>query len=250
MTTPDAPNRRAALAFLAAAALAPAIGCSSSPRTRRYAPSSSAPGPRWPDLPIDRYTPRNRSAVITRPEALSAPSGVKRRAEWATVAAIPRRMDRMQPVRRLTVHHDGMPPVQLRNASDVASRIDLIRRAHQRQGWGDIGYHYVVDPFGQVWEGRPLSWQGAHVAAQNQGNLGVMVLGNFQKQRPTAAQLDALDRFVAAQMNAHRIPVARVHTHQEFAPTACPGRSLQAHMTTARRPAGRLAMLTNQRSFG
>ncbi len=159
-------------------------------------------------------------------------------------------MDKMLPVRRLTVHHDGMAPVNLRSSRDVSARIDLIRRAHQQRGWGDIGYHYIVDPLGEVWEGRPLSWQGAHVANQNPGNLGVLVMGNFQQQRPTAAQLSALDRFVASRMTAHRINLSNVYTHQELAPTECPGRSLQSHMASTRRPTGHLAMLSVGRSIG
>jgi len=154
-------------------------------------------------------------------------------------------MDRMKPVRRLTVHHDGMPPVTLTSPRDVAARIDLIRRSHLRRGWGDIGYHYIVDPMGAVWEGRPLTWQGAHVAHQNPGNLGVLTLGNFQVQQPTPAQIATLDRFVASRMGVYHLSLPRVYTHQELAPTECPGRALQRHMTTTRRPTGRLAALAH-----
>ena len=156
----------------------------------------------------------------------------------------------MLPVRRITVHHDGMPPVDLRSSAEVASRIDMIRQSHQRRGWGDIGYHYIVDASGTVWEGRPLSWQGAHVANQNPGNLGVLVLGNFQAQTPTGAQLSALDRFIASRLEAYRLGVSSVVTHQELAPTECPGRALQAYMSSTRRPSGRLAMLVPARSLG
>lgn len=247
-TTEADPIRRAALASVVAAALLPAVGCgTTSSRRRRYA--SDAPSPRWPDLPPSS-TPTRPPVGSTRAPVAAMPTNVRRRSDWAQNAPIPRRMDRMLPVRRLTVHHDGMPPVDLRTSKDVAARIDLIRRAHQGRGWGDIGYHYIVDPMGNVWEGRPLRWQGAHVAGNNQGNLGVMVLGNFQQQRPTNAQLDALDRFIAAQLSARRLRVSNVYTHQEFAPTECPGRSLQAHMTSTRRPTGRMAMLSTARSLG
>ncbi len=244
---PADPFRRAALASIVAAAVLPAVGCGSTSR-RRYA--SDAPSPRWPDLPSSGYTPvtARRAPELSRQPAIAA--SFKRRADWASTAPIPRRMDKMLPVRRLTVHHDGMPPVDLRSPGEVAARIDLIRRAHQNRGWGDIGYHYIVDPFGTVWEGRPLSWQGAHVAGNNEGNLGVMVLGNFQQQHPTSAQLDTLDRFVAAQVSGRHMNVSNVYTHQEFAPTECPGRSLQAHMTRTRKPSGRLAVLATGHSLG
>ena len=134
-----------------------------------------------------------------------------------------------------------MPPVWLSNRQDVASRIDLIRQSHHSNGWGDIGYHYIVDPFGQVWEGRPLMYQGAHVKDQNVRNLGVLALGNFESQRPTSAQVSTLERFLVYQMRANRVPVTRVQTHRELASTLCPGRNMQYAMNQLRGGSGTLA---------
>lgn len=124
---------------------------------------------------------------------------------------------------------------------DVAHRIDSIRQAHQNAGWGDIGYHFIIDPFGQVWEGRPLAFQGAHVHDHNVRNLGVLTLGNFELQTPTAAQRSALSQFVALRMKQHRVPLVRVHTHRELTSTLCPGRNLQWVMNQLRSSAGALA---------
>ena len=69
----------------------------------------------------------------------------------------------------------------------------MIRRGHvNHNGWADIGYHFAVDRAGRVWSCRPLVWQGAHVKDRNEGNIGVLVLGNFEIERPTSAQLNAL----------------------------------------------------------
>ena len=150
-------------------------------------------------------------------------------------------MDRMLPPRRITIHHDGMDPVALHSKADVAHRLDQIRRSHLTRNFGDIGYHYIIDPMGGVWEGRPMMWQGAHVANQNPHNIGVMCLGNFEVERPTSAQLDSLDRFTSQLMRMYRIPVSEVKTHRELASTQCPGRNLQPHINRARR--GALAMV-------
>ena len=243
-------TRRWALAGIAGAVMLPAIGCASGGSSRRYR-EASAPAPRWPELPSRGVLERRHAERIAPRSDHPTPDAVfHRRSEWATSGVIPRRMDRMLPVRRVTIHHDGMPPVDLRSPSAVAARINLIRQSHQQRGWGDIGYHYVVDPRGEVWEGRPLSWQGAHVANQNPGNLGVLVLGNFERQAPTPAQLDALDRFVASRLGAYGLGLGSVYTHQELAPTACPGRHLQRHMARTRGPQGRLAMLATGGSLG
>jgi len=152
-------------------------------------------------------------------------------------------MNRQSPIYRVTVHHDGMPPVALRSRAEVAARIELIRLSHLRRGFGDIGYHFIIDPLGGIWEGRPLSWQGAHVANQNPGNLGVVNLGNFETQEPTRAQLASLDAFVAMQMRRFRVPLGRLYTHRELASTLCPGRNMQAHMVSARKRGGSLYLL-------
>lgn len=210
--------------------------------------SASLPSVRWPTLedkpavaakPLPKYEPLPPRPTPS-PLPAPGPAGVLPRSAWASAGVIPARMNRMLPVQRITIHHDGMPPVPLRTRGDVAARIDQIRLSHNQRGWGDIGYHFVIDPAGNVWEGRPLAWQGAHVGNQNEGNLGVLVLGNFQEQRPTGAQVGALDDFVRDMMRTYRVPVGRVHTHRELAKTECPGRNLQPHINTARGPGGAL----------
>ena len=144
-------------------------------------------------------------------------------------------------VNKITIHHEGSSPFYSTNQGDVARRLESIRAGHVSKGWADIGYHYVIDPAGRVWQGRPTSLQGAHVKDENPGNLGVMVLGNFESQRATPAQLATLDQFVASQMRQYGVSVRNVYTHRELRPTACPGRSLQAYMLQTRASAGRMA---------
>jgi hypothetical protein len=152
----------------------------------------------------------------------------------------------MLPVGRITIHHDGMDAFTSTSQGDAAARLEIIRRAHVGQrGYADIGYHYIVDPGGRVWEGRSVRYQGAHVKDNNEGNVGVMCLGNFDLHRPSSAQIAALDRFVAGQMRRYNVPINRVQTHQEINPTACPGRNLQQYMVATRgnRGAMRLAVV-------
>lgn len=199
-----------------------------------------------PHLPTSGPAPMH-----TRPPALGAmtgPSGVIPRREWTSAPPNLALINPMNGINRITVHHDGMPPVSLRTKSDAATRLEQIRRAHvaphpnqENKPWADIGYHYIIDPQGRIWEGRPIQYQGAHVMNNNEHNLGVMVLGNFDEQRPTSEALASLDAFVADRMQAYRVSLSRVFTHQEINPTACPGRNLQAYMVSTRSGRGRLA---------
>ena len=209
--------------------------------------SGDTPGVNWPVGRTPGST-TERPRVATgdrdwkRPEPWSGstpmpslPRNIKPRSAWAQARPIPQRMDRMLPARRITIHHDGMDPVSLRTNSDVAHRLEQIRQSHLTRDFGDIGYHFIIDPRGNVWEGRPLTWQGAHVGRQNENNIGVMCLGNFEVERPTSDQLDGLNEFVASLMRTYRIPVREVKTHRELASTACPGRYLQPHVNRVRR---------------
>jgi hypothetical protein len=176
------------------------------------------------------------------------PSGVISRSQWARFG-VARKDDifDMNGIRRITVHHDGMPPTALATSRQVAARIEQIRQSHVvGRGWADLGYHYVIDPAGRIWEGRSIRYQGAHVKDQNENNLGVLVMGNFDQQTPTPAALAALDRFLAGQMQQYRIALSAVRTHMERAPTACPGRNLQQYMVRTRSGGGNLLALATR----
>jgi hypothetical protein len=221
---PQASRRRFMLLGLSALL----AGCAEPRLVRRL------PGPAWEARPAPRPPVEGPPvAAAPRPAGPSFP-GVFTRGQWASGHPIPSRMNTMLPVRWITVHHDGMDPFTGDDARAAAHRLDAIRRAHVNRGWGDIGYHFAVDRAGNVWEGRPLAFQGAHVKNHNEYNIGVVALGNFDRQEPTRSQLAALHRHVRVLMSAFNIPATRLRTHQEWAPTACPGRNLQRYMVTAR----------------
>jgi hypothetical protein len=221
--------------------------CAGSKQTR-------LPGPYWSDPGAATVSNDLHSApgpTPTTPPDFTPPSGIVPRSMWARSGvarvggadgAFP-----MNGIHRITVHHDGMPPVSLASTNQVAARIEQIRESHvMGRGWADLGYHYVVDPSGRIWEGRSTRWQGAHVKNQNENNLGVLVMGNFEVQTPTSAALASLDRFIASQMQRYNIAMGAVRTHQERAPTECPGRHLQAYMIRTRSGSGQLYAMASR----
>lgn len=192
------------------------------------------------ELPPDYSAPRPQSLpsngpTVTPSQPTTGMNGVIARPTWAKGNPIPGRMDRMTRITRITVHHDGMgTPFNSDTSGGAMSRMESIRRSHLNRGWGDIGYHYVVDRGGRVYEARPMYWQGAHVKYNNPGNIGVMCLGNFEIQKPTAAQTEGLRRHLARLMSMHNVSVRSLYTHKELRPTLCPGRSLQPFMDSIR----------------
>ncbi len=200
---------------------------------------SPRPIPPRPVEPPSRPDVIQQATAIPKPLPPAVPQwrpNVIARSAWARGEPDPRRMNRMLPIRHITVHHDGMDPFFATDPASVSAHLEGIRRLHRRKGWGDIGYHFAVDAAGRVWEGRSLGWQGAHVKDHNPGNIGIVVLGNFERQSPSEAQLAAVRRHVTMLMRVYNVPKSRVHTHQEWqgANTACPGASLQRSLERMR----------------
>jgi hypothetical protein len=165
------------------------------------------------------------------------------RTRWTNAQPKWRLSKPMNGVQLITLHHDAIDSRGLTSERDSIDRLNSIRNSHLQRGseWLDIGYHYIVDPSGRVWQGRPISIEGAHVAKTNDHNLGIMCMGNFDQHSPTRAQIEALDAFVASQMKLYRVPLSRVYTHQELKSTACPGRNLQRYLVASRGRGGRIA---------
>lgn len=120
-----------------------------------------------------------------------------------------------------------------RSAADVRTLLCGIRNYHMSSGnsdgtpWSDIGYHYLIDWKGRVWQGRKVEKQGANVSGMNPGTIGVALMGDFERQRPTAAQLAALEKTLAYLVFTYKISPMAIHGHHEYMATQCPGRYLE-----------------------
>lgn len=148
----------------------------------------------------------------------------------------------MLQVMRITIHHAGFQePWLFDDQSTTAEHLEFIRRFHtdpppQGRGWADIGYHFAIDRAGRVWQGRSLSYQGAHVRNHNGNNLGIVVLGNFDIQQPPLSQIESLKSFIALLRKLYAIPSMEIWGHCELAdePTSCPGEHLLDHIGAIR----------------
>ena len=171
----------------------------------------------------------------TGPGAVSVAQvgGLIRRASWRARRANRSELSRASsPWRWITVHHSV---VRTEDTSAAASfdTVRGIQRDHMdSKGWGDIGYHFLIDPAGRVIEGRELIWQGAHAGGQNNiGNVGICLLGNFDEDQPTRASIASLDRLVLELQQKLGIPRLNVRPHRAWKETACPGRHLMPWFT-------------------
>ena len=143
-----------------------------------------------------------------------------------------------RPPSRITIHHTA--GLQALSREDTLQEARRMQAYHQdERGWTDLGYHFLIDGRGRVVAGRPLEARGAHAEGDNEGNIGVALMGDFSRQRPTAAQVESLSRLVAYLSARYGIdPSRRLTTHRHLDRTDCPGRNLEALLAKLRRDAG------------
>lgn len=113
------------------------------------------------------------------------------------------------PVERLVIHDTGCVagrPGCNNKDLDALTIIQGIFRFHAAtRGWGDIGYHYVIDYDGKIYEGRlgGNGVRGAHLYYDRQcqnfnlGTIGIALLGNYQNRPVPSQMLESLQKLVA-----------------------------------------------------
>jgi uncharacterized protein with LGFP repeats len=119
----------------------------------------------------------------------------------------------------------------------------------QSRNWCDIGYNFVVDRFGNIYEGRRggmrLPVRGAHTGIYNTDSTGISMLGNFDTSQLTTAMQNALVRLVGWRLGTayetgtgtERLAgktFQRISGHRDAMATACPGKYGYAFLPTLR----------------
>ena len=160
-----------------------------------------------------------------------------RRRDWKA-PAMRRNQRAMNGVKRITVHHTGSH----RGFIGKSDReiVQMIERYHRNERkWATIGYHYLVGHDGAVYEGRPANIQGAHVARNNSNNLGIAMIGDFNKKAPTAKQLSTLHGLLREQQRKYRVKNNKIYGHKDLGKTVCPGKFLYNWLQDYKRKANR-----------
>ncbi len=157
--------------------------------------------------------------------------GLIYRSAWNAAPSQPSKMDAHQgPWEWITVHHSAMEIDSTSSIPRSQGRSEVLRiqTSHVRgRGYGDVGYHFLIDRDGHVYEGRSLAWRGAHAHGENNlGNIGICLLGNFEYERPTSASKAALHNLIAALQQSYGIGNTHVVGHSHWKATQCPGHHL------------------------
>jgi hypothetical protein len=196
------------------------------------------------------------SRVLRRAIASVAAPQIVPRAGWSADESLVRQPPQTAAsLRYVVVHHTAGRNGYARE--DVPAILRAIQVFHVRaNAWNDIGYNFLVDRFGTVYEGRAggvtRNVVGAHALGFNTGSSGVAVLGDFEGAQVSPAAEAAVARVVAWRLDAAHvdplttmtvvsggsdrfpsgIPVflRAVSGHRDTGFTACPGASLYARL--------------------
>jgi len=229
-----------------------------------------------PDIGIEPGPANVASAAVDQPAIIS-------RAGWGADESL--RFDgsghetwpsEYSPMQKAIVHHtagrNGDP-----NPAATIRAIYWVKTVDR--GFGDIGYNFLIDEQGRIYEGRhsrdyapgetPTGEdlagdivRGGHAVNFNDGTVGIALLGNFQKRQPSTAARNALDSLLAWKLERHgldplgqsvyRNPVLgntktlyNISGHRNVNATACPGDTFYPTFPQLRqRVAARIAATT------
>lgn len=126
----------------------------------------------------------------------------------------------MRKINMIIVHCSATKPSQ-----DIGTA--EIRKFHvEKNGWEDIGYHFVIRRNGQIENGRTVEKIGAHCKGHNADSIGICLVGGIDKNgKPennfTQNQFNSL-RSLTAKLQAQFPDIQSIHGHNEFASKACP----------------------------
>ena len=215
-------------------------------------------------------------ATARKPAPAVSTSGVAAprivtRAEWGADESIRTSARAFTPIRKLIVHHTA----SANNPNDPAAIVRLIYQDHViDRGFADIGYNFVIDHRGNIYEGRWARTYGAgevhdgenadglgvvaaHALGVNAGSCGVCLIGDFTSARPTNAAINSLIRLLAWKASRHRIDAWKTDPyttlfggsqtfpnicgHRDVNPTVCPGSGLERQLDGVRGSVSSLA---------
>jgi hypothetical protein len=197
------------------------------------------------------------------------------RSAWALGVCHPKVAPAYGAVKLAFVHHTDNPDGY--SAAEVPAMLRSIFDFHRyTHGWNDIGYNFVIDRFGRIFEARaggidePVS--GAQAGGYNAYSTGIAILGTYGAERISTAALGALEHLLAWKLSLHGAPVQgrvtvrvtpdgavysrypantpvslpRVAGHRDADSTDCPGDALYGELPAVRRGAAALAGLPSR----
>ena len=120
---------------------------------------------------------------------------------------------------KIVIHHTAANQSKYKNQEEFIKYLRWIYRFHTfTRWWWDIGYHFVIDPWWNIYEWK-YWWEGiiwAHTEYNNPESIWIALAWDFDKEKPTKAQIDSLIKIITALCIKYHInPYKQVIYHKK-----------------------------------
>lgn len=184
------------------------------------------------------------AATISAQSATTSTPPVISRGQWGADESWMTWSPEIVPAQKVIVHHTAGSD----GGNDPAAVVRGIYYYHAvTLGWGDIGYNYLIDPAGRVYEGRRggLGVVAGHTSGYNSGTVGVALIGTYESTTATPAAEQALadltgylsahfDLDPSASTPFQGISPPTLAGHRDYVSTLCPGTTFYGRLPTVR----------------
>lgn len=182
------------------------------------------------------------ASVAGRTDPGASPPIVSR-AAWGATPAKTQMMSPQKPT-GIVLHHTSVRQqkkvsleAKLRGLQGFSMSPGTVGKV-KKPAWGDLPYHYYIDVSGRIGEGRDVAFAGdTNTKYETAGQILIVVEGQFDKEKPTDAQIASLLALTAWLTQRYKIDPARITGHNDHAPTDCPGANLKVYLPALRNAA-------------
>ncbi len=188
---------------------------------------------------LDKITSVQEAQAVSQPSIIS-------RSQWGCDESLRNWGPEYRQTEKIIIHHTAGQ----NNPSNPAATVRAIYYYHAVSlDWGDIGYNYLIDQHGNIYEGR---YGGNNVVAghayhYNYGTCGISILGNYTSASSSAASIDSLVNLAAFKCSENFLDplgsnnyqrsdgpihygLPNIIGHRDVGATACPGGILYSRL--------------------
>jgi hypothetical protein len=177
------------------------------------------------------YGPRELGAGLVALEVASLASLPPRVAASEAAGGADMRLRIPHRITHVTLHHTGSAEPLRPEDDPVAKLRGLQSWGAAERNWWDVPYHFLMDLDGRVYEGRDWHYMGeTNTTYDPGGHFLISIIGNYERQEPTPAQLTAIADLMAWALKEFDLPLDRIGGHYDYATTGCPGQHLRKHL--------------------
>lgn len=153
-------------------------------------------------------------------------------------------------IKKIFIHHTA-------TTKDLQNPIVALRNIYHyhavSKGWGDIGYNYIIDDYGNIYEGRRGGdgVVGGHTGGYNRGSIGIALLGDYEHEQPGFEMMAALIKLTKQLTDKYGIDpegalsfngviIPNISAHHEVSATRCPGGNMSSMLSAVRKITARV----------